>query len=296
LPADVLPSNTRFISTVTCVLSGQVFSGYDPARNRDAAPVPADAYKEKKPPLRDLRSISFGMLGAHAVSITVRTDSGLQTRPVSRGTGAYLIVEPSKGSTDPYDPTSAYIGYPAISAFIGYPAEHEPHAWPLGALSAITYRFGSLTCSVGSGSPVSRPCPEPKPRIARNWMSPTHSLNEQVHVHLLVQAADVCAREFLITPCYRAELEFRAPYAISDAGSEYDVQAGGRCKGGRPNSWGTNNDVKRGALLHILSTGYFSCTSDHFVVQYMNMFGPRPRSPHESVIVGTVSLNKPQRH
>ena len=54
------------------------------ARRRNAARF--------KPTAKDLRSISWGLLGPHAVSVTYRPSAGVRTRPVAPGTGAYLIV------------------------------------------------------------------------------------------------------------------------------------------------------------------------------------------------------------
>jgi hypothetical protein len=107
----------------------------------------------------------------------------------------------------------------------------------------------------------------------------------------VLQSPDSCSRAFLLDPCYRAEVEFKAPYAVTNAGSEYAVEASSRCNNARPNGWGINRDVELGETVHTLSTGLFRlCASaDEFEIRYLNhsLTGTSAGSPHESVIFGT---------
>lgn len=89
--------------------------------------------------------------------------------------------------------------------------------------------------------------------------------------------------------------EFKAPYAVTSAAGEYDVEAGSSCHNARPNGWEIIHDVKRGELVRTLSAGLFDCIStDEFEIRYLNRaLGAAARVPHESVIVGSGILGKP---
>ena len=134
------------------------------------------------------------------------------------------------------------------------------------------------------------PRPTPEARFA-----PKRSLNEPVRARLMTQPHDSCTAAFLLTPCYRAEIEFKAPYAVTGAGSEYFVQARSSCDHARASSWSTTIDIRQGQAVRTQSTALFNCTSDEFEVQYLNNSLPAPaRGPnHESVIVGIATLPAP---
>ena len=278
LSPEVLPSYSDDSDT-TCILAGQTTSSSFQDQGRSAAPIQQELLKVK-PQERYLRSISFGLLGPHALSITYRTKTGLQTSPVSPSTGAYLIVETARHH--------AHLSFGG-SDFIGYSTGRNISMEPMGEVAAITYRLGTLTCSVGRVQ-VSRRCPSP-PYTPRTAFDPTRSLHRPVHVQTVLQSPDSCSRAFLLDPCYRAEVEFKAPYAVTNAGSEYSVEASSHCKNARPSSWGINHDVKRGETVHTLSTGLFRlCASaDEFEIRYLNhsLTGTAADAPHESVIFGT---------
>jgi hypothetical protein len=279
LSPEVLPSYSDDSDT-TCILAGQMTSSSFEAQERSAVPVNSELSKAK-PQARHLRSISFGLLGPHALSITYRTKAGLQTSPVSRGTGAYLVVEVAA--------QRIHLSF-GDSDFIGYSTGRNVSIEPTGDVVAITYRFGSLICSVARRAHVSRRCPSP-PYTPRSAFDPTRSLHRPVHVATVLQSPDSCSRAFLLDPCYRAEVEFQAPYAVTNAGSEYTIEASSRCKNARPNGWGINRDVELGETVHTLSFGLFRlCASaDQFEIRYLNhsLTGTSVGSPHESVIFGT---------
>ena len=279
LSPGVLPSYSDDSDT-TCILAGQMTSSNFQAQERSAVPVNPELSKAK-PQARHLRSISFGLLGPHALSITYRTPAGLQTRPVSPQTGAYLIVEVAG--------PPAHLTFGG-SDFIGYSTGRNISIEPTGEVVSITYRFGSLICSVSREMQLRRRCPSP-PNTPRTAFDPTRSLHRPVHVETVLQSPSSCSKAFLLDPCYRAEVVFTAPYAVTNAGSEYSVQASSACKHARPSSWGVNHDVKRGETVHTLSSGLFRlCASaDEFEVRYLNhsLTGTSAGSPHESVIFGT---------
>ena len=94
-----------------------------------------------------------------------------------------------------------------------------------GSVIATTFRFGSFTCSIGHGAPLATRCPTYHP-TPENRLAPTRSLNEPVQVEAdITQPHHSCSAAYLVDPCYRAEIEFKAPYAVTSASSEYFVQA-----------------------------------------------------------------------
>jgi hypothetical protein len=293
LAPDVLPQYSDS-GDVSCILDGQLAIGGWPTGDRSAAPF-ADLPEQLarlKPAAKDLRSISWGLLGPHGVSITYRTAGGVRTRRVAPETGAYLIV--SAVSRAPRH----LGGLGAGDVLTGWTSAHEvaaeiPYRIGVGRfVIAATFRFGSLTCSIGHGAPVVTSCPMPPP-IPTNAFNPTRSLRRPVHVKTVLQSPAACREAFLLDPCYRAEVEFRAPYAVVSAGSEYTVEASSHCRNARPSGWSVNRDVERGEAVRTLSSGLFRlCASaDEFEVRYLNQSPGQPAgSSHESVIFGVGSL------
>jgi hypothetical protein len=288
LAPDILPQYGDS-GDVSCILDGQIAFGSWRSGDRSAAPDSLELTR-LKPTAKDLRSISWGLLGPHALSITYHTAAGVQTRSVAPGTGAYLIV--SGVSHVPRDLNSLGAGAEAL----GWTSGHEvaagfpPPGDTSGAVIAATYRFGSFTCSIGYGAPVTTSCPMPPP-TPMSAFNPTRSLHRPVSVKTVLQSPAACSKAFLLDPCYRAEVEFQAPYAVSSAGSEYAIETSSRCKNARPNSWGINHDIKRAETVYTMSTGLFRlcATADEFEIRYLNQRsqGPSAGSPHESVIFGT---------
>jgi hypothetical protein len=122
-------------------------------------------------------------------------------------------------------------------------------------------------------------------------------LSEPVHVTPVAQSHASCARAFLLSPCYRAEVEFTAPYAVTNAGSEYEVMATSSCPNARLSGWGMDRDVARHETVRTLSTGSFRiCASpERLEVRYRNPTGLSARSPQKLVIVGTGTLGPATR-
>ena len=153
---------------------------------------------------------------------------------------------------------------------------------------ATTFRFGSFTCSIGHGAPVATRCPTYHP-TPENRLAPTRSLNEPVQVKLITQPHDSCSAAYLVDPCYRAEIEFKAPYAVTSASSEYFVQAKSSCKHARASSWSFINDIQQGQTVRTQSSGLFNCTSGEFTVQYLKYLN----NSHPTAVVGSATLRAP---
>ena len=285
LAPDILPEYSDS-GDVSCNVAHSIAIGSWPSGDRSAAPSPE--LTSFKPTAKDLRLISWGLLGPHAVSITYHTTAGVRTRPVAPGTGAYLIV-----SAVSHVPHSIGAG----AELVGWTSGHEVAAgFPRpggtgGSVIAATFRFGSFTCSIGHGAPVATSCPRPRP-TPESRFAPTRSLNEPVQVTLRTQPHDSCSAAYLVDPCYRAEIEFKAPYAVTSASSEYFVQAKSSCNHARASSWSFIRDIQKGETVRTQSSGLFNCTSDEFKVQYINN-GLRTPARAESVIVGTATLRAP---
>jgi hypothetical protein len=157
--------------------------------------------------------------------------------------------------------------------------------------------LGSITIHEPPGT---HPAPLPR-RIAelRRRSDPTRSLRATIHLTLLPQPRAACNAAFLLYPCYKGEVAFAAPYALTPTGGDYSIDGFAACKaGGRPEtSWELRRKVKAHETLRTTSLGLFvltpSCeSSEGFEVTYLNHQGPSARAPHESVIVGAVTLNK----
>jgi len=279
LSAATLPNFTNGYADLICLLPREVMLGYGPTEDRNAE---WGVGPRGRPSARQLRSISWGLLGPHAVSVTYRTESGLRTSPVSPGTGAYMIVEPLRSV-----PARITIGGFQTGSISG----HEVGIDPPGL--GITYRFGSLVCSVGGLAPPGRRCPAPAPTPTSAYR-PTRSLHEPVRATAVVQSRAVCRAAYLLDPCYRAEVEFTAPYAVANAAGEYNVIARSSCHNATPSDWNMERDVRRGETVRTMSLGEFNCTSDQFEVEYLNLSpgGSSPRARHRSVIVGAGTLGE----
>lgn len=295
LAPDVLPEYGGGYADISCALPGEIVMGSQPTQDRNAEWMVGS---RKAKPARDLRAISFGVLGPHAVSVTYRTSTGAGTGtiPVSPHTGAYMIVQP----IGPVVPPIMLGGF--SGGFVsGDEVSGEPGPARFDMVRTVTFRFGALVCSIGEIPPAGKRCPAPPPPPPqRLFQSPSRSLHLPVHVTAVTQPPASCRAAFLLIPCYRAQVEFKAPYAITSAGSEYEVEAGSTCKNARPSGWPLNANVARDQTVRTVSTGLFNCTSiDEFQVRYMNasrrFAGSLTRHGHESVIVGAGFIGKPTR-
>jgi hypothetical protein len=287
LSPDILPIDDGY-ANISCILPGQTLMSRSPTQDRSAEWMVGP--RRIKPTAQELRSISYGLLGPHAVSITYRTPTGMQTRPVSPGNGAYMIVEPVS------------LPIPRIGiggGFIGWVSGHEvspdiPDLERFSGLRTVTYRFGSLVCAIGSLPQGIKRCAAPPPP-SESAREPTRSLHEPVRVTAVPQSRASCDAAFLLDPCYRARVEFKTPYTVTSAAGEYGIEVEGSCHKARPSGWAVVSNVKRGETVRTLSLGYFNCVStDEFEVRYINrdLEGSAVRASHESVIVGVGFLGK----
>ena len=163
--------------------------------------------------------------------------------------------------------------------------------------------LGSITIHMPPGT---HPTPLPRRVVEQERRSnPTRSLHATIHLTLLPQPRAACNAAFLLYPCYKGEVGFTAPYAVTSPAAgysratEYSIDGFATCKaGGRPEtSWGLQRNVRAHETLRTTSLGLFvltpSCaSSEGFEVAYLNQQGPSAGAPHESVIVGTVTLSK----
>ena len=256
---------------------------------------PKNPKHREVPPTRDLRALAYGLLGPHALSVTYRTRDGLKTIPVRGPEGAFLIVEPAG-----YIKNFSLVGRSIEGQATANSVEAIPPSGPdnTAIVSAVAFRFGATLCSQGTGSPIPTRCPTHLVYGPRRWFAPTRSLHAPVHLTLLRQTPAACRAAFLLDPCYKGEVEFTAPYAVTTAEANYSIEAlAGDCKvGGRPNGWALERDVRREETVRTHSLGLFvftpSCASEEaFQVRYLNPRGPSATAPHESAIVGTVSMS-----
>lgn len=297
LAADVLPPGPGASSAqVECVQSGRTLVAEYPDADRNAVQL-LSMLPERGPrtiPARgDLRTLAYGLLGPRAVSVTFRTPTGLRTEAVSGPQGAFLIVEPA-GFLRPAEKPS--LGGSSVWG------EASPHSVRVtgpssGAIvAAATFRFGSRLCSQGTGAPVTAECPSRRPGPPLS-AAPPKNLRETIGLKLLQQSPAACRAAYLRDPCYRAQLEFQAPYVVSSMGSEYDVQSfGTKCQtGGRPDgTWALERDVRAHERVSTASPGMFTLTPrclahEGFQVRYGRTYG-MPEPLREPVILGAVEL------
>jgi len=280
LAPDILPEYSDS-GDVSCNVAAPIRIGIWAAGDRNGAPSPERT--GFKPTANDLRVISWGLLGPHAVSITYRSAAGVLTVPVAPGSGAYLIV-----SRVSRLPRSIGGGAEFVGSISGHTVDAQSPTGIDGPVIATTFRFGSLTCSSGHGAPVARRCTTYHPTL-ENRLAPVRSLDEPVQVTLETQPHQSCSAAYLVDPCYRAQVEFKAPYAVVNAGSEYFLQAKSSCKHARASSWSFTHNIKRGQTVRTQSSGLFNCTSGEFEVQYLKYLD----NSHPTAIVGTAILRVP---
>lgn len=116
-----------------CLAPEETFSGEIGALDRSAA----FGAQERTMPDADLRRISFGLLGRHALAITYRTTRRDSTLPIRPPYGAYLIVEAVSGR-DHVTGVGAAPGSDRPS--------HLQAAGLTGALTSILYQFDGKRC------------------------------------------------------------------------------------------------------------------------------------------------------
>ncbi len=306
LPATVLPPGYGgSAGQVECVPDGQTVIFEDLNADRSAVRLLPSEFRGPPlkrpgeaprgvPPVGDLRALAYGVLGPHAVSVTYKTPTGMRTIPVSRPDGGFLIVEPA-GYIKSNDTIGGSISGTAELGWVDVGVASRPGLPRM--IAAATFRFGGQLCSQGVGAPVTRVCPMRKISVPRHPR--IRQLDQPVHLTLLAQSHAACNAAFLKFPCYKGQVEFTAPYAVSSTDSEYDIEGIARCKiGGRvETAWSLERDVKAHELIRTDSLGRFvyapSCAStEKFQVSYQKRPGPLTAGPPDKVIIGTVSLGQ----
>jgi hypothetical protein len=303
LPTDALPPGYGGSSAnVECVATGQTVIFEDANADRSAERLLPEEFStphgrhRKIPPARDLRTLAYGVLGPHAVSVTYRTPAGLRTVPVAGADGAFLIVEPA-GLIASSSPIGGSVSGQASAASVDVtlPAGTRESA----IVTAATFKFGTRFCSQGHGAPVRNRCPTRPTLVPQRWFQPKRSLHIPVRLSLLLQSRSACSAAFLLDPCYKGEVEFTAPYAVTSAASDYEIESIAKCKtGGRPETgWALERDVLRHESVSTVSLGLFvftpACAAhESFEVRYLNQHGPSAAAPHESVILGSIRLSQ----
>jgi hypothetical protein len=308
LPATVLPPGYGgSTGQVECVTDGQTVIFEDLKADRSGVRLlpgefsgpppkhPGEAlHPTGVPPVGDLRALAYGVLGPHAVSVTYKTPAGMRTIPVRGPDGGFLIVEPA-GYIKSEDTVGGSFSGTAEPGSVEVGLAYRP-ALP-AMIAAATFRFGGRLCSQGIGAPVTRSCPMRKVSVPRHPR--IRRLDEPVHLTLLAQSHAACDAAFLKFPCYKGQVEFRAPYAVSSADREYLIEGIASCKiGGRvETSWSLERDVRAHELVKTDSLGRFvyapSCAStEKFQVSYQQRPGALAVGPPERVIIGAVSLGQ----
>ncbi len=302
LAADILPPGYGGSSgQVDCVASGVTLVEEDAEADRNAVRLLPEEFPDRPrgpqvtPPTANLRTLAYGVLGPHAVSVTFRTPHGLQTVPVNAPQGSFLIVEPGG-----YIKGGSLVG----GGFLGEASPHSVSAVAPSLLrsraivTAATFRFGGKLCSQGAGGPVHARCPTVRTHYTRASLHPIRDLHREVELSLLRQSPSACRAAYLLDPCYKGQLQFQAPYAVASATHDYTVQSFAHCRaGGRPETgWSLERDVKAGETIRTTSLGLFVLTPrclahEGFEVQYGPTFGA-PGGQRAPVILGKVLLSE----
>jgi len=302
LTADVLPPGYGGSSgQVECHPFGRTLIAEDAYADRNAVRLLPEEFPERPgrtpvtPPTANLRTLAYGLLGPHAVSVTFRTPTGLRTVPARGPGGAFLIVEPG-GYVESRSRVGDSILGEASSRSVSVIGPSAPGNRSI--VTAVTFRFGARLCSQGTGAPVHASCPTVRPRIRGGFLRPTRDLHQRIELTLLRQSVAACRAAYLLNPCYKGRLEFRAPYAVTSASSDYTIQGFASCPvGGRPETgWSLERDVRARETIRTTSLGLFVLTPgclahEGFEVQYGPTFGA-PGPPHAPVMLGKVRLSE----
>jgi hypothetical protein len=189
-------------------------------------------------PKDDLRTLDFGLLGPHAVSITYRspTGGGAHTAPVQRGTGAFLVVTPYEGADRraPGERTMPY-SVPSQDFLVG----RSPAAT---TIVAVTYDDGTVCHvrhAIGTG-PSAGGCPTPG-YVPLRIRQPRHAEVATRMRLSITREADGRHRDL--------HVRFRARVAATGARAAYYVMLwppGGGCHGTDIEGHAIEQDVRAG--------------------------------------------------
>ncbi len=211
------------------------------------------------------RWISYGLLGSDAVSVTYTTEGRRHTLPVSRGSGAYLVVLPSP----PKDNFETGGGATSTNEFVT----------PQGAISSITYRLYGKLCS------ESRPPSETSshPQCPRPPAAPLPGAPRQLHRPIRVRLASIGT----------AIVTFTAPRAVRSALSGYSIEIPSPCHKGTSGT-PVERDVRAGEVIHIKLPGIFADSCGHTLKVRVIYEHNRERFPlgEDDLIVGEALVKR----
>ena len=135
-------------SVELCAPAGATFTAF-------ASGLAPSAEMVKSPgalPSSERRWISFGLLGAHAETVSYHSDERDASEAVRPPLGAYLVVLTGSAPGQPGGTDGSAFGQGQIST---------PRPQPTGAVTGITYRFGDRTCVDTNHPGTANSCPAP---------------------------------------------------------------------------------------------------------------------------------------
>lgn len=240
-------------------------------------------------PAAHRRTLVYGILGPHAVSVTYRAGGSLHTVPVVPGLGAFLIVLPDASGGENQGEGHGQA-----------PGTDTPGEGPgtVGPLVKITYDDHGHTCENGSdaetghGVTVEHRCPRANPYPPDLRVTPPGSFVRVPRATLEVRHGRVVA----------ADVTLSAPFAVTSAAEEYSVESepcGPRAEGLRVGVLDRN--VAVGQTVHLRLEYPFSdpCTRHGVTVAVVyQAAGPDAkrsygRTPGE-LVVGKVRIGLPK--
>ncbi len=280
---DVVAGGQAWGSAVTAEVSGADENAAFPEAN-----IGGPGQKTHQPAAHR-RTLVYGILGPHAVSVTYRAGGSLHTVPVVPGLGAFLIVLPDNSSKG-----NEGEGHGEA------PGTDTPGEGPgtVGPLVKITYDDHGRTCENGSDAEtghtvaIEHRCPRANPYPPDLRVTPPGSFIRTPQATLEVRHGRVVA----------ADVTLSAPFAVTSAAEEYSVESepcGPRAEGLRVGVLDRN--VAVGQTVHLRLEYPFSdpCTRRGVTLAVVyQAAGPDAkrsygRAPGE-LIVGKVKIQLPQ--
>ncbi len=214
--AGALPGPTR-----SCLAPGE-------PRTESSAPRPC--------PAGDERTIAFGVLGPHAVSVSYKTQGQLRTIATTGSSGAYLIVLRQSNAS------SAVAVLGASSGPLGsFPIETQSFV-----VSTLVFSFGDHRCQTGAEHQLGGPqaCTKSVARTPVFVPAIPRSLHSRITLNVQRRARG-----------YDLDVTFRAPAAVFDASTAYSVQVtmphNPACGRGGVSGQSIERDIARGQIVNV---------------------------------------------
>lgn len=231
-------------------------------------------------PAQDERTVAFGVLGPHAVSVSYKVDGHVRTTATIGSLGAYLIVLP---------PSRERSGAWALGSSSG-PLGTFPIETQSSLVSTLVFRFGDHRCQTGDERQ-----PGGSPACTRsNTRTPIFApfIPRGLHARIALTAHGTAGG-------YDLDLTFVAPVAVFDASTAYGVQVTlpreRACGHGGLSGQSIERDLARGQLVHV--TEFVAQPPGcHGVVHGRVIFGRQPDAftgPVDSEVIGRFSFDLP---